>query len=160
MIRGKQSQPAASEGRDIACLWLHRLSVSYLLPSKYWPTFWWGTIYLKGWSSGLREMTHVWEVRILAHYGHIFLHLIFVKIVFFVWKEQIKWKRGRGWPIFKNILSKWDTRVYIKSAQSLVVVGATKYVRNGIVCLPVSCHHFINQNQFAYLKLVTIYQVS
>ena len=31
--------------------------------------------------------------------GH-FSHLFVVKIVICVWKEENKWKRGRGWPIF------------------------------------------------------------
>ena len=33
--------------------------------------------------------------------GH-FSHLIVVKIVMFVWKDENKWKRGRGWPILKK----------------------------------------------------------
>ena len=31
--------------------------------------------------------------------GH-FSHLFVVKIVMCVWKDENKWKRGRGWPIF------------------------------------------------------------
>ena len=29
----------------------------------------------------------------------IFSHLFVVKIVMYVWKDENKWKRGRGWPI-------------------------------------------------------------
>ena len=36
----------------------------------------------------------------------IFSHLFVVKIVMCVWKDENKWKRGRGWPIFKwNVMS-------------------------------------------------------
>ena len=32
----------------------------------------------------------------------IFPNLFVVKIVMFVWKGEIKWKRGQRWPFFKN----------------------------------------------------------
>ena len=32
--------------------------------------------------------------------GHNFLHIFVVRIVMFVWKDESKRKRGRGWPIF------------------------------------------------------------
>ena len=54
------------------------------------------------WSSGFgrRLMFQRSWVRILAHLldGH-FSHLFVVKIVMCVWKDENKWKRGRGGPI-------------------------------------------------------------
>ena len=38
-----------------------------------------------------------------------FLHIFVVIIVIFVWKDENKRKRGRGWPILKNII---DLRVF------------------------------------------------
>ena len=32
--------------------------------------------------------------------GHFFTHLFVVKFLICVWKDKIKWKRSRGWPIF------------------------------------------------------------
>ena len=46
-------------------------------------------------------------VRIPApYYGWTFFTFICIcfKIVMFVWKYENKWKRGRGWPIFKDYL--------------------------------------------------------
>ena len=41
------------------------------------------------------------ESRRLILDGHsIFPHIFVVRIVVFVWKDENKWKRGRGWPIF------------------------------------------------------------
>jgi len=34
----------------------------------------------------------------------IFAHLFVVKIVKFVWKNENKRKRGRGWPILKKLI--------------------------------------------------------
>ena len=56
------------------------------------------------WSSGYgrRLVFQRSSVRIPALYTG-WTHLFVVKIVFCVWKDEIKWKRGRGWPIFKEI---------------------------------------------------------
>ena len=60
---------------------------------------------LEPWSSGYgrRLMLQRLWVQILAPKtdGH-FSHLFVVKIVMCVWKDENKWKRGRGWPVLTN----------------------------------------------------------
>ena len=42
-----------------------------------------------------------------------FSHLFVVKIVMFAWKDENKWKRGRGWPIFNNSMFKlWRRKCF------------------------------------------------
>ena len=57
------------------------------------------------WSSGYgrRLMFQRLGVQIPAPYtGWTFSHLFVVKIEKCVWKDENKWKRGRGWPVLKK----------------------------------------------------------
>ena len=70
-------------------------------------------IYFLGWSPSLVVMGgdslskgREFESRHRILNGH-FSHLLVRKIVMRVWKDENKWKRGRGWPFKKN----YDYRV-------------------------------------------------
>ena len=63
----------------------------------------WKQTWILGGSLGLVVMFQRLGVQIPAPYtGWTFSHLFVVKIEKCVWKDENKWKRGRGWPVLKK----------------------------------------------------------
>ena len=67
--------------------------------------------------------------------GH-FAHLFVVKIVMFVWKDKNKWKRGRGWPIFKKPFDN-EPKLFAKPQVSLTAANRNYFAQVSLMVLDI-----------------------
>ena len=65
--------------------------------------------------------------------GH-FPHLLVAKILVFVWKDENKWKKDRGWPNFKNVPTcEYSISDAIKKAEIMAQFTCKQFIHKEVL---------------------------